>query len=216
MMSGIACAGGETMAAPMTPAPMTHAEFGSFLELSAVYAETTLRFPNGESNANTAGLRVAGAFEFGSGFSLNSRFQYLEDDGDGKSYDVRGILNYSREFMTGLSWFIGAGYQYHNVDVTDDFNTENQAVLANLGVEYQSGPFLTTFTYIQGFTNSSQVDVFGNHRDLDNADTGTLELMTAYQVSSRLSVTASASAELLQEASITDDWSVGLGLRYDF
>lgn len=222
---GVATAGEEVVSPAVTPAeqPVPSAGFGSHLGVSAVLADTTLRFPGlvaGDSSATTAGFRVDGSFMFGGKFSADGFFQYLEDDGDAESYDGGGVLTYKHELANGFSAIIGAGYEWRTLEITDGFDTENQAILASAGVEYQLDRFLARLTYTQGFTNSSEIDVnlpgFNASADLDDEDTGTLDLRMAYQVYRRLSITAGGSVELLQQASITDDWTASLGLRYDF
>jgi hypothetical protein len=222
---GLATAGEEVVSPAVTPdpQPVPSVGFGSYLGVSGVLADTTLRFPGlvaGDSSATTGGFRVDGSFVMGGGFAADGFFQYLEDDGDAESYDGGGVITYKHALAKGFSGVIGAGYEWRTLEITDGFDTENQAILACAGIEYQMDRFLARLTYTQGFTNSSEIEIdtpgFSGSADLEDEDSGTLDLRMAYQFYRHLSVTVGGSVELLQKASITDDWSASLGLRYDF
>ncbi len=223
MVTGFACAGQESMSTAPVASLQSNSDMGGWIGLSAAFGEATADLTSvgfGSATAEVVGVRLDGGFIFGGGFSLDGRYQYLEDDGDGNIHDFRSILNYKLEFVQGFSGFVGAGYEYQILEITEDLELDQQAVLANIGVEFKSGSFFSTLSYTHGFTTSSELDggfgVFVGSVDLRKEDTGNVELMTGYEFTPHLSTIFTIKADVLGDAAISEDWITTLGVRYTF
>lgn len=203
----------------------------SYFGVSAVRTETALRLPGlddtVEDDGNMAGLQLNAGYNLAAGFSVDGFFRYLEDSGDAKSNDFGGVFTYKRQLANGFAGFLGAGYQWREFEIEDSGDTvtlKNNAIIANVGIEYQMEKFVARLAYTHGFTNSSdaeaQINFLGvpitGKVGLEKKDLGTLGLSGAYLINEATSVTAGYSIELLEDATITDNSSFSLGLLYKF
>jgi long-subunit fatty acid transport protein len=230
LLSGAALANPLANSAPFTDQSET-GNAQSYFGVSAVRTETALRLPGWddtfEEDGNMAGLQLNAGYNLAAGFSVDGFFRYLEDSGDVKSNDFGGVFTYKRQLVNGFAGFLGAGYQWRELEGEEEGDTvtlKNNAVIANVGVEYQVEKFVARLSYTHGFTNSSdakaEVDFLGvpltGKVDLDKKDLGTLGLSGSYAYDENTAITAGYSVELLEEAAITDDSTFTLGLLYKF
>jgi predicted porin len=214
MLTGLASAQQQTMTAPDS-AQEVHTYFG----FSAAYGEGTVDFTNAsgsEVTADLGGIRLDGGILFGPGFSLNGRYQYLQDDGDGDINEFRAILNYKHTIAEGFAAFAGVGYGAQMIDITQGFEIDQQAILGNIGFEFQACAIFGSLSYTHGFTTSAEVDAFGSSADANKDDTGNIELMLGYEFDPHFALIFTAKAEVLQQALYREDWLTTLGVRYSF
>lgn len=76
--------------------------------------------------------------------------------------------------------------------------------------------FFSTLSYTHGFTVKSEVEDLGEDVELDEEDTGNLELVLGYYLMDRLALTGSIKTDLIEKAAISEDWIATLGVRYEF
>jgi hypothetical protein len=204
----------SAVASSTIDSPTGDSDFGGYFGLSAAFGEVTAL---DIATADVAGARLDAGILFGQGFSLDGRYQYLEDDGDGKLGDFRVMLNYKHELATGFAAFGGLGYGIQNLEITDGFDVDQDALLAGVGVEFRSSTFFTSLSYTHGFvTNSNGDNVFGSSGDLGEDDIGNLEFAVGVEFLPSLITTATIKTDLLQNNVISEDWIATIGLVYQF
>jgi|GEM_PF-3103970 len=230
-ISGLSVAGQccTTAAQSATPA------ITSYLEASAVTGEGTLNLDQvsglqgmGSLRGHESGVRLDGGLGFGNGFSVDGRYQHVENKTTDALTDIRALLNYTQAVAPGMAAFFGVGYGHQEFTVLGPIASSNSdAVLANVGVEFTSGQFFGSATYTYAFTTSNEITlnplVVGllggggfTAPDAKKVDVGTLEARLGYHLTKQLSAVASLGAQLNGNSLVQENWVAGLGLRCSF
>jgi len=226
-ISGLSVAGQScTTAAQSATTPA----ITSYLEVSAVTGEESVNFADssaseilGSGRRHVSGVRLDGGLGFGNGFSLDGRYQYVEDKFNDSKADIRALLNYTQAVAPGVAAFFGAGYGHQRSELFGPVASQNSdAVLANVGVEFTSGQFFGSATYTYAFTTSSEITInpilsaFAHipAPEAKKVDIGTLEARLGYHLTKQLSAVASLGAQLNGDSLVNENWLAGLGLRF--
>jgi len=224
-ISGLSVAGQccTTAAQSATPA------ITSYLEASAVTGEGTLNLDQvsglqgmGSLRGHESGVRLDGGLGFGNGFSVDGRYQHVENKTTDALTDIRALLNYTQAVAPGMAAFFGVGYGHQEFTVLGPIASSNSdAVLANVGVEFTSGQFFGSATYTYAFTTSNEITLTPigipiPGPDTKKVDVGTLEARLGYHLTKQLSAVASLGAQLNGNSLVQENWVAGLGLRCSF
>lgn len=230
------CISGLSMAGPCCSTaaqPAATPAITSYLEVSAVTGEGTLNLEQvqgledaGSIRGHESGVRLDGGLGFGNGFSVDGRYQYVENKTTDSLTDIRALLNYTQAIAPGMAAFFGAGYGHQQFTVLGPVASSNSdAVLANVGVEFTSGQFFGSATYTYAFTTSNEVTInpllglLGGGMsapDVKKVDVGTLEARLGYHLTKQLSAVASLGGQVNGNSLVQENWVAGLGLRYCF
>ncbi|NJM37322.1 MAG: hypothetical protein HC845_05335, partial [Akkermansiaceae bacterium] len=166
---------------------------GGYLSLSGAAGEGTVNLSSaggGEATEDLAGLRVDAGFIFGSGFSIDGRYQWLQDDADADFTSLRGLVHYKQSLNEVFAAFCGVGYEIKMLDLGVG-EIDNDAVLADIGIEFTKNQFFGALSYTHGFTVSSELSGSGGSVDLPKENLGTIELMLGCEVAAPLAIITS-------------------------
>ena len=216
---------GDTLATAPTASSPT-AGFNPYLGVSGVYNELTVSAPGNDSiTEDTSGFKLVGGFDLSHGFSVDGSLEKTYGSlgaigGGGSSADfsftdIRLLLNYTHELEQGFSLVGGLGYGYLGLDVAD-FTVSSEGLLAEVGINYQSGQFFGGLQYNHLFSMHSSGFGFGGPGALPGEDVGAIEAFVGYQINENVAATLSVETQVVGDSALEKDLGIALGLQYSF
>lgn len=216
---------GDTLATAPTASSPT-ADFSPYLGVSGVYNELTLSAPGNDSvTDDTTGFKLVGGFDLSHGFSVDGSFEKTygsfgalggpTPSTDLSFTDVRLLLNYTHELEQGFSLVGGLGYGYLGLDVAG-FTVSSEGLLAEVGINYQSGQFFGGLQYNHLFSMHSSGFGFGGPGALPDEDVGAIEAFVGYQINENVAATLSVETQVVGDSALEKDLGIALGLQYSF
>ena len=218
LISGFVSAGGTTQG----PQTAIMSNIGGYAEVDAATGKATLDAGAlGKDSEHVSGIRFDGGLRFGPGFSIDGRYEYLEDNGKGSEKSTldqfRAILNYKGQVSDGLAAFVGGGYGLQNLSVGSDFlKIEADGLMLNVGLEFTNGKVFGSAIYTHGIPNSATLKLGGASIDLPTKDIGYLEGRLGYHLSEQASFIFSLEEQVVGDTAIKKDWVATMGFRFSF
>lgn len=201
-------------AGQVTSAPVS-SDNNSYVGVSGLYNE----FSGG---LNAEGFRLDAGFGLGNGLSLDGRFEnaYLDLAGSSqelKFNELRALAHYTTQLNDGVSLIGGLGYGDMGFSAGGVDNLATEGLLADIGIQAQSGQFTASLTYTHLFALHASTFSFGpSDSAAPKEDIGLLEASLGYQVNENVSATLSAQTQVLGDTEVEKDLSVTAGVRYSF
>lgn len=215
---------GDTLASAPTPSSPTAAGISPYLGVSGVYNEFSLSAPGTDSiTEDTTGFKLVGGFDLSHGFSVDGSFEKTYGSfaglggpsADFSFTDTRVIVNYTHELEQGFSLVGGLGYGYLGLDVAG-FTFSSEGLVAEAGINYQSGQFFGGLTYSHLFSMHTSGFGFGGPGALPGEDVGAIEAYLGYQINENVAATLSVETQVVGDSLLEKDLGISLGLLYSF
>ena len=208
---------GDTLATAPTASSPT-AGFSPYLGVSGVYNELTAALDGDSITEELSGFKLVGGFDLSHGFSVDGSFEKTYgsvglggDSADFSLTDTRLLLNYTHELEQGFSLVGGLGYGYFGLDVANVTILSTEGLMAEVGINYQSGQFFGGLQYNHLFAMQTTPSIF-----FEDEDFGVIEAHVGYQINENVAATLSVETQVVGDSVIEKDLGIALGLQYSF
>lgn len=201
---------GDVSAPIQSPPPAVATNYGlsPYFGVSGVFGE--FEEVTEAKSDDVAGVRVNGGLDFGTEFSIDGRYEYVEGD----LYDsdeFRVLLNYEREIAQGFSLFGGIGYGWLNQEASSE-EFSGDGILLNAGANFRSGKLFSSLIYTHCLTQSAEIEGI----EVEEEDLGYFEVSIGYNINEQLAATLALETQVTGETIIDKNWVAALGLQYNF
>lgn len=206
--------------APEVPAVPYPWAVEPWLEVAGAVGEGTLnpRLPfSSPVTDHVSGYRLSGGLSWAGGFSVESRYESVENSAGDSTDQFRVVVDYRYEIGSGFTVLAGAGYGDLKIRTAADyFQMDADAVLLNAGLEYARGGFFGSVVYTQAFAKSASAEILGDELSLEAEDVGYLEGSLGYHFGHGFSAVVSLESQVFGNTVVERDWMATAGLRYRF